>query len=189
MKTNKTKTISKLLVSGFTILFTTQTYAFCDGTQSISDRACKNLTETWNEGNDSVYLPFYAYHLRSAYSKEKIDSFREDTYGIGYGRTRYDEKNNSDELYGMVFLDSHSKPEYIAGFAHQWIAGTLKDVHAAIGYTAFLTARSDIMDYTPIPGILPIASVGYKKININTTFIPGTKGNGNVFFFWSKIEL
>ncbi|MBC7788091.1 MAG: hypothetical protein H7Z18_11870 [Methylophilaceae bacterium] len=42
-------------------------------------------------------------------------SFRESTYGIGYGRTHYDEKNNSNELYGIVFLDSHSKPEYIAG--------------------------------------------------------------------------
>ncbi|MBC7788090.1 MAG: hypothetical protein H7Z18_11865 [Methylophilaceae bacterium] len=29
-----------------------------------------------------------------------------------------------------------------------------KETHAFIGYTAFLTARSDIMDYTPIPEIL-----------------------------------
>ncbi|MBC7788089.1 MAG: hypothetical protein H7Z18_11860 [Methylophilaceae bacterium] len=26
-------------------------------------------------------------------------------------------------------------------------------------------------------------------MNVNTTFIPGTKGNGDVFFFWSKLEL
>lgn len=179
----------KRLAAGFTILCVSQAQAFCDDTTSFLDRACHQVTQTWTEGNDSIYLPFYAYHLRSAYSREKIASFREDTYGVGYGRTRYDENNNSDEVYGMVFLDSHSKPEYIAGFAHQWTAGSPKEAHAGIGYTAFLTARSDIMNYIPTPAALPIASVGYNKVNINTTFILGTKGNGNVFFLWSKIEL
>ncbi len=179
----------KILAASFLVFFVGQAQAFCNETDSLFDRACKHVTDTWNEGNHSIYLPFYAYHLRSAYSKEKINTFRENTYGIGYGRTHYDQNNNSDELYAMGFLDSHSKPEYIAGYAHQWIAGAPKNLHAGLGYTAFLTTRSDIMHYTPIPGILPIASVGYNKVNINTTFIPGGKGNGNVFFFWSKIEL
>lgn len=161
-------------------------YAFCDNTDSLLDTACQTVSDTWTQGGHDLYVPFYSYHLRFAYSQDKIDSFRENTWGIGYGRTRYDESGNIDNLYGMTFQDSHSKPEYIAGYAHQWVAGQPKGLHAGLGYTVFLTARSDIHHYLPIPGILPIASINYDKISVNTAYVPGGKGNGNVLFFWSK---
>lgn len=59
----------------------------------------------------------------------------------------------------------------------------------ALATPCFLTTRTDLLHYTPIPMILPITSVGYNKVSVNTTSIPGTKGNGNVFFFWSKVAL
>lgn len=161
-------------------------YAICDETTSLLDRACKRVTETWREGNNDLYLPLHTYHLRSAYSDEKIDSFHEDSWGLGYGRSRYDEDGNWDGLYAMSFLDSHNKPEHIVGYGHQWIWGERQGFHTGLGYTAFLTARSDFGHYTPIPGILPIASVNYGKAAVNTTFVPGTSGNGNILFFWSR---
>lgn len=88
----------------------------------------------------------------------------------------------------MAFHESHNKPEYIAGYAHQWLLGKPTELHAGAGYTVFLTSRTDILRYTPIPGILPIASVGYGKASLNTTFVPGTQGNGNIFFIWSKFD-
>ena len=133
--------------------FASHAYAFCDETSSFLDRACKTVKDTWGQGENSIYVPLHAYHLRSAYDKEKIDSFNENTYGIGYGRTRYDEKKNQDEVYAMAFHESHSKPEYIVGYAHQWILGAPTELHAGLGYTAFLTTRTDVMHYTPIPGI------------------------------------
>lgn len=82
-----------------------------------------------------------------AYTQEKLDLYRENTYGIGYGRTLYDKDHNSDELYGMVFADSHSKPEYIAGFAHRWISGVPTNLHTGAGYTMFFnyTNRSSAL--------------------------------------------
>ncbi|MCA3237060.1 MAG: hypothetical protein ACK5RC_00225 [Curvibacter sp.] len=32
----------------------------------------------------------HAHHLRYAVNREKIDSYREDSSGLGYGRSRYD---------------------------------------------------------------------------------------------------
>ncbi|MGB4811986.1 MAG: lipid IV(A) palmitoyltransferase PagP [Methylophilaceae bacterium] len=163
-------------------------YALCDNSDSILDKACSRVSDTWTQGSNDLYLPFHSHHLRFAYSQEKIDSFRENTWGLGYGRSRFDDNNNWDGLYGMVFYDSHSKPEYILGYSHQWILGAPERLHAGLGYTAFLTARSDLHDYIPLPGILPVASLSYNKASVTTAYVPGGSGNGNVLFFWSTLS-
>ncbi len=178
------------LISLFFLLSTSgQAHALCDGSDSWLDSACQRVEDTWEQGRSELYIPFHSHHLRSAYTKEKIDSFREDTWGLGYGRSRYDDAGNLDSLYGMSFLDSHSKLQYIVGYSHQWIFGKPQGLHAGLGYTAFLTARSDIYHYIPIPGILPVASVNYDNLSINAAYVPGGNGNGNVVFIWSKFGL
>ena len=62
------------------------------------------------------------------------------------------------------------------------------NLKAGLGYTAFLTTRSDIGHYTPIPGILPIASLEYGKVSLDATYVPGGKGFGNILFFWGKFH-
>jgi lipid IVA palmitoyltransferase len=161
-------------------------YAVCDDTTSVLDRACKHITDTWEQGDHELYVPFHTYHLRQAYTQEKINSFREDTWGIGYGRSRYDASGNWDGLYAMTFLDSHSKQEPMLGYGHEWMWGPREGLHSGVGYTVFLTARSDIGHYTPIPGILPIASVNYGKAAVNVTYVPGGEGHGNILFFWGR---
>lgn len=165
---------------------TGQTLAACDS-DSLLDRACMRLADTWTQGGNDLFIPFHAYHLRSKYSEEKIDSFRENNWGLGYGRSRYDNDDNWDSLYTMAFLDSHGKPQYMLGYTHEWMIGAPESLHAGLGYSAFLTARSDLYHYVPLPGILPVASINYNKFSINSAYIPGGEGNGNIFFLWSRI--
>ncbi|GBG12744.1 lipid IVA palmitoyltransferase [Novimethylophilus kurashikiensis] len=164
---------------------TSSAWAVCDNTDSLLDRTCQHVTDTWEQGGNDLYIPFHTYHLRSAYTSEKIDSFREDNWGLGYGRSRYNASGNWEGLYAMAFLDSHSNVEPMVGYGYQWIAGQPQALHAGVGYSVLVTAREDIGHYTPIPGVLPIASVGYRDVSLNTAFVPGGKGHGNVFFFWS----
>lgn len=162
--------------------------AACDETTSLVDRACKHVTDTWQQGGHDLYLPVYTYHIRSAHTQEELDSYREDTLGLGYGRSRYNESGNWEGLYGMAFEDSHSKLQYIAGYGYQWMWGEQDSLHAGLGYTVFLTARSNISHYTPVPGILPIASINYRQASLNATFVPPySKGNGNLYFFWARL--
>lgn len=170
-------------------LGTTTPAAACEDSDNVASIICQSLSKTWNEGEHDLYLPFHAHHLRFAYSKEKIDSFREDSWGIGYGRSRYDEKGNWQGLYAMSFLDSHSKQEPMVGYGHQWMWGDRSGLHAGLGYTAFFTARSDVMHYIPFPGILPIASINYNRQAVNMAYLPGGKGNGNILFFWARFGL
>lgn len=160
--------------------------AACDDPASFVGGICKRLSDTWSQGRHDVLLPLYSYHLRSAYTKEKIESFEENSWGLGYGRTRYDDEGNWHTLYAMGFRDSHGKFQPIAGYGHQWMWGERESLHAGLGYTVFVTARSDIGRYLPLPGILPIASVNYRRTAMNMSFMPGGKGNGNVLFLWTS---
>jgi len=158
----------------------------CDDTTSIVDQACKTITDTWSQGNSDLYVPFHAFHLHYAYSDEKIDSLNENTWGLGYGRSLYDNSGNWDGVYGMVFSDSNKEPQPIVGYARQWILGNKDGLHTGLGYTAFLTARARMMHYTPFPGVLPIASINYGKAALNATFVPGGDNNGNIIFLWGR---
>jgi lipid IVA palmitoyltransferase len=162
-------------------------YASCDSNIELIDRPCQRITEVWNNGSHDLYLPLYTYHLPFAYDDDKVDSFREFTWGAGYGRSRYNEAGNWEGIYLMAFSDSHSKVQPILGYGHQWMWGSQNGFHAGAGYTAFLTSRADIAKNFPIPGILPIASINYDKYSLNTTYVPGGRGNGNILFFWSRL--
>lgn len=150
------------------------------------DSFTDDVSQTWNDGSSELYVPVKTYHMRWAYSREKIDSFQEQPWGLGYGRGRYDDKGNWHGLYAMEFQDSHYKPEWMAGYGWKAMWGSQKDWNAGLGYTVFITARSDIASYTPFPAVLPLASVGYKKLSLEGTYVPGGHGYGNVIFIWTK---
>jgi hypothetical protein len=151
-------------------------------------KARDGLTNIWQEGTNDFYLPFHTHHLRSAYDREKIDSYQENPLGFGFGRSLYEE-GLWRGVYLMAFQDSHYKPSYMLGYGHQWLWQPTKDWRVGGGLTAFFMARADIGHYTPFPGILPTASIGYKAFSIETTYVPGGRGAGNILFFWGRIEL
>jgi lipid IVA palmitoyltransferase len=158
-------------------------------TQSSWYGQLKNhLIESWQKSDQlDLYLPLVTYHNRSMYSKEKIDSFNERPWGLGIGKSRRDADSNWDGFYVMAFKDSHNDWEPIAGYGHvKNLVGTADKFNAGIGVTAGLTARSDYQ-YKPLPVLLPIAAVGYDTVTVNATYVPGTKGNGNVLFMWSTV--
>lgn len=190
LKAAQQKLISYALVPiafASSMAFSVNAMAICDDSDSFVDRACSRVSNTWKQGNSDLYIPFHAHHFRYAYTDEEIDRFREDNWGLGYGRSLYDADGNWDGVYFMGFLDSNSKPEYTLGYSHQWMWGAPQGLHAGLGYTAFLNFRSNFFHYFPTPLLLPVASVNYSKVSVNTTFVPGTKGNGNILFFWSRV--
>jgi len=164
-----------------------QADGFAGSIGSAYDRATTKLGKIWNEGGNEFYLPVSTYHLRSAYDADKIRSFNESPRGLGYGRGIYDPDGDYHGLYAMAFSDSHYKPEYMLGYAYKTFWPAKGDLKVGLGYTVFLTARTDYAHYAPIPGILPMVSLEYKKFSLDSTYVPGGHGYGNVFFTSLKI--
>ncbi|HEY5762381.1 MAG TPA: lipid IV(A) palmitoyltransferase PagP [Rhodocyclaceae bacterium] len=149
-------------------------------------RTADHLSGIALDGDTEVFLPFLTYHLRYAYTPEKIASYEESPLGFGIGRGRFLDDGNWAGLFVMGFQDSHSRPQWLAGYGWQKIWNTGPGIRIGLGYTAFLTARTDINHYQPTPAILPLASIGYGNLSIEGTFVPGGTGYGNILFFWAK---
>jgi palmitoyl transferase len=45
------------------------------------------------------------------------------------------------------------------------------------------------MYYIPIPVLAPLFSVAYKKLALQSTYIPGGEGHGNILFTWLRWQL
>ena len=149
----------------------------------------ERLTDIWQTGSSDFYVPLRTHHLRSAYSREQIDRYQEAPLGIGYGRSKFDRDGDLQRVFGMVFQDSHFKPNYTVGYAFEKSWRPAADWRLGGGFTAFVMTRPDIGHYTPFPGVLPFGSVSYKNVSVEATYVPGAGGAGNVVFFWGRFRL
>ena len=141
----------------------------------------KNWAETFEEGATSVMVPVSTFYLRFAYPPERISEFTEWPLGVGLGRTRMDDRS-SRTVFAMVFQDSLGSPQYQLGYV--WLrnrrpVAARRDLTLGLGYTLSLMVRRNF-HYIPIPVVLPVASIGFKRLSVGTTYIPGGKGFGNL---------
>lgn len=149
--------------------------------------AWQHAKDTWKEGEIEAYVPFLTHHLRFAYRQDLIDKYNEFPAGFGLGKGRYNASGNWEGIYAMGFSDSHYKPSFMLGYGWipTWELGT-SEVKVGVGLTAFLMSRQDYAGGIPFPGILPLASISYKNLSLQTAYIPGGSNNGNVLFVWGK---
>jgi len=69
------------------------------------------------DGRWDVYLTGYAWHAPYAYSKEKRDELNDAALGGGLGAPLSMRTATPTHSNGMIFRDSHYKPQYTAGYA------------------------------------------------------------------------
>jgi palmitoyl transferase len=177
--------MSKLLTILF--LFAAQ-YTHAQSTPSFIDNAKARVNTIIEQGNWDLYVPLYTYHMPYAYTPEKISQYTHIPLGIGLGKGYYNKNNNWEGIYGMTFKDSHGIYQYMAGYAWipSWKLSNNGNWKVGAGATVFLMSRQDINNYIPFPGLLPVGSISYKKASLQTAFVPGGDGFGNVLFTWAK---
>ncbi|MBD9659939.1 palmitoyl transferase [Pantoea sp. SORGH_AS 659] len=149
----------------------------------------QDVSQTWQEPQYyDLYLPFISWHARFAYDKDKTDNYNETPWGGGLGVSRINEDGNWSALYAMAFKDSHNEWQPIIGYGWEkgWYLDQSRDFRLGLGLTAGITARDDFANYVPLPIVLPLFSAGYKRFNVQFTYIPGTYNNGNVLFAWVR---
>jgi lipid IVA palmitoyltransferase len=155
---------------------------------SMWDKAKATIETTWASDQYELYIPLHTWHNRRAYDANKIAEYNENPWGLGAGKYRYDEQGNWHALYAMAFLDSHNRLEPIAGYGYEKIWRPAEGWRLGAGFTAGVTARQDY-NYVPLPLVLPLLSVEYKRFSLQTTYVPGGHNNGNVLFTWARWQL
>ena len=155
------------------------------------DSAVSNTTDLVTTGDWNVYLPTKTYHLPMAYTAEQRNRYNESPMpAFGFGRSKYLEGGNWHGLYAMGFKDSNEKPSWMLGYARSWLwdMPRFQGAFYGLGFTAFVMARADYGNYTPFPAALPTFTLGFKNVTLESAFVPGGQGNGNVFFIWFKLN-
>ncbi|TDR78443.1 antimicrobial peptide resistance and lipid A acylation protein PagP [Paludibacterium purpuratum] len=160
------------------------------GTTSSTDsgwwqQVRNEASQTWDSDRYELYLPLHTWHNRRMYTAEKIAEYNENPWGLGFGKYRYDDQGNWHAFYAMAFLDSHNRVEPIAGYGYEKIWHPAEGWRLGAGFTVAATARQDY-GYYPLPLILPLVSIEYGHFALQTTYVPGSKGNGNVLFTWAR---
>lgn len=164
-------------------------FAFAEEEKGYLDFLKKDIENISLSKDWDLFVPVNTWHNREMYDKKKTDSYNEKPWGLGIGKHIY-EDDILKGLYFMAFSDSHSKFEPIVGYLRQWnyYFDRDKDFSVGAGYTLGVTFRDDY-NYLPIPVVLPIFGFQYKKIAVQTTYIPGPYNMFNVLFTWLRIEL
>lgn len=145
-----------------------------------------HLSDIVNKGEWEVFVPFWAKHF--GYSAgQGLTNPNEYPWGGGVGKGIYNSSGNWEGIYAMEFQDSNGQPQYQVGYG--WIptwkpAGN--DFRLGAGLTGFIFMRSSYLHYTPLPAVLPIASVGYGPVDLQVAYVPDFRNNGNVLFWWAK---
>lgn len=155
---------------------------------SLTTYITNTLSETWQSQTYEWYIPINTWHNRDSYTRQEINEFNERPWGIGAGKYRYDQDGDWHGIYAMAFLDSQSEVEPIVGYGFQKVWQPHADVKLGLGYTVGVTLRED-SNYVPIPVLLPLLSVKYKSVALQSTYIPGGQGHGNVLFTWLRWEM
>lgn len=87
-----------------------------------------------------------------------------------------------------AFYDSFNNISYYAGGGESRRFYLRGGWHADVGYVGFLMARKDFDNYSPFPGVLPVASIGTRNISMNITYVPPVhEGLAELLFFQLKI--
>ncbi|MCX7219184.1 MAG: hypothetical protein NTY70_09680 [Burkholderiales bacterium] len=156
------------------------------------EQAKAGTTNILENGELSIMLSGYARHGRNTYTAERIAELNEKAWGLGFSKAVRNKKDNEDSLFGLAISDSHFKPQFMAGYAHQWMQPIGGNFEAGIGYTALLISRTDYFSGIPFPGVLPVASIGTRSNKLMAAYIPRlsqNKGNGDVLLLFLRLDL
>lgn len=148
--------------------------------------------DIYNNGDLSILLSGYARHGRNTYTPERIKELNELAWGIGFSNSMRDKKDNEELIYGLAISDSHFAPQFMAGYAYQWMKPLGDRFEAGLGVTGLLISRTDYFHGVPFPGILPVASIGSRGTKLMAAYIPRVsrhKGNGDVLLLFMRIDL
>jgi palmitoyl transferase len=156
------------------------------------DQAKAGSMNIVDHGALSIILSGYARHGRNTYTAERIAELNENAWGLGFSKAVRNQKDNEDSLFGLAISDSHFKPQFMAGYAHQWMQPIGGNFEAGVGYTALLISRTDYFSGIPFPGVLPVASIGTRNSKLMAAYIPRlsqNKGNGDVLLLFLRLDL
>jgi palmitoyl transferase len=166
-------------------------YADC-ADWSWLEQGCRHIADTFVQGHTSLLVSGYSWHLPGSWTPEARARENEEAWGGGLARTREQANGDTENVFFLVFKDSHSQPQYNLGYSWTTYWLDRSGVQPGLGFTALIIRRPDIAGGYPVPVALPLFTLRYQKAELLTTYIPklgGGVNHGAVLYIFGKIDL
>lgn len=156
------------------------------------EAGCRHVVDTYEDGDNALLVSGYSWHTPWTWTAERRAMENSDAWGGGLARSREMPNGDTENVYFLVFDDSHRQAEYNLGYSWSTYWLDRDGIQPGLGFTAMIIKRPDIANGWPVPIVLPLFSLRYQKVEVLSTYIPKLNGgvnHGSILYVFGKIDL
>lgn len=190
-----TRTAFKRLAPAIVVFFLLPGRALaleCSDFWTWLEQGCRHVVDTYEQGDNALLVSGYEWHIPASWTPEARAQENENAWGGGWSRQRVHPDGDRENVFFLVFEDSHRQPQFNLGYT--WTTYWLEDapVQPGLGFTAAIIQRRDIANGWPVPVALPLFTLRHGSVEVLSTYIPKLNGginHGSVLYIFGKIDL
>ena len=156
------------------------------------EAGCRHVVDTYNQGNNALLVSGYQWHLPYDWTPERRAQENSNAWGGGFSRSRENAAGNTEDVFFLVFEDSHKTAQFNLGYAWRTYWGEREKLQFGLGFAAAIIQRPDIANGWPIPAALPLATLRHDNVEVLSAYVPKLNGgvnHGSVLYIFGKIDL
>jgi lipid IVA palmitoyltransferase len=164
----------------------------CADFWSWVEAGCRHVVDTYNEGDNALLVSGYSWHTPWTWTSERRAMENSFAWGGGLARSREQANGDTENVFFLVFSDSHRQAEYNLGYSWSTYWLDRDAIQPGLGFTAMIIQRPDIASGIPVPVVLPLFSLRHDKVEVISTYIPKLNGginHGSILYVFGKIDL
>ncbi|HEY2967544.1 MAG TPA: hypothetical protein VGK75_04175 [Casimicrobiaceae bacterium] len=156
------------------------------------EKGRRHVVDTYQQGGNSLLVSGFDWHIPATWTPEARARENEKAWGAGWARSREQLNGDTENVFLLVFSDSHRHAQYNLGYSWTTYWGAREGLQPGLGYTAAIIKRPDIANGWPVPVVLPLFTLRYQNFELLSTYIPTVGGgvnHGSVLYIFGKIDL
>ena len=164
----------------------------CADFWSWVEKSCRHVADTYEQGGNALLVSGYEWHIPATWTPEARARENEKAWGAGGARSREQPNGDTENVYFLVFSDSHRQAQYNLGYTWTTYWGEREKLQSGLGFSALMLKRPDIANGWPVPVVLPLFTLRHQNFELLTTYIPTVGGgvnHGSVLYVFGKIDL
>lgn len=156
------------------------------------EAGCRHVVDTYEDGDNALLVSGYSWHVPWTWTAERRAMENQYAWGAGVARSREHPNGDTENVFFLVFDDSHRQAEFNLGYSWSTYWLDRDGIQPGLGFTAMIIQRPDIANGWPIPVVLPLFSLRHQKVEVLSTYIPKLNGginHGAILYVFGKIDL
>ncbi len=110
----------------------------CADLWSWVEAGCRHVADTYQDGDNALLVSGYSWHTPWTWTSERRAMENSDAWGGGLARSREMPNGDTENVYFLVFDDSHRQPQYNVGYSWSTYWLDRDGIQPGLGFTALI---------------------------------------------------